>query len=791
MHFLKRIFQESLRRPVPRNPSQKPPGAPSQQWAPIPVGEHIYWGGCTPPPRLPAVAAALHPARLLHQPFRASGWVSATACSPGTETLGTLEQTSCGLCTRTSELGGSLVLGCRLPPRNVALSPGTHKAAGVRPLPALMPTSPLLPPRDFSFSKEPKDQFGDIYDLIKLKAALRHPLWAEGGLWPRAPGAGGHRRGGLPLGLLEGCWECGALEPSRYHTHRYLCPAFQSVILPVHDAAPWLDECLRSVLQQDFQGPLELSAFDDASKDGSLAILEDWKAKLEDAGIRVVIGGHDSPSPRGGGSWAPCPAQGGHCFLPCPGRGSGALRLLLAQGCQAWTPFFVGYSRNRAIEQSSGPFLCFLDSGHRQSGASRLARAGTGDEEGGRPASCLGCVCPVSRPELCVTPAGRLPLGRLAPVALLGCEDGVLLQDDVMMPQRVRLQLEVAMQHPSSAGDTGSASRLGPRSPLPRAVMAVTGRAGMQPCGRGLGGQGPGRWAGTAVLVSPQVVGCQVSRDPPDSTERYTRWINQLSPEQLLTQVFTSNGPTVVMPTWFCSRAWFSHVGPFDEGGRVSVGACGCRGEGAARVTSPVLLPELGRQGCGVRPPAVDTPGRRRGGRDLGAGRQRLTPCAPQGVPEDLLFFYEHLRKGGGLARVDQSLLLYRYHPRAATHSVLEATIWSHRVRFLEERALPRWEAFTIWNAGKQGRRLYRSLTAEARSKVVAFCDVDEKKIRKGFYSYEDSQDRPKPRVPILHFRAARLPFVICVKLDLTGGVFEDNLRSLRLQEGRDFLHFS
>lgn len=46
----------------------------------------------------------------------------------------------------------------------------------------------------------------------------------------------------------------------------------------------------------------------------------------------------------------------------------------------------------------------------------------------------------------------------------------------------------------------------------------------------------------------------------------------------------------------------------------------------------------------------------------------------PQGVPEDLLFFHEHLRKGGGLVRVDQSLLLYRYHPGAATHSILEYT---------------------------------------------------------------------------------------------------------------------
>nr|XP_054312058.1 UDP-GlcNAc:betaGal beta-1,3-N-acetylglucosaminyltransferase-like protein 1 isoform X3 [Pongo pygmaeus] len=322
--------------------------------------------------------------------------------------------------------------------------------------------------------------------------------------------------------------------------------AHVSIILPVHNAEPWLDECLRSVLQQDFEGTMELSVFNDASKDKSGAIIEKWRVKLEDSGVHVIIGGHDSPSPRG-----------------------------------------VGYSKNQAVAQSSGSYLCFLDS----------------------------------------------------------------------------------------------------------------------------------------------IIGCRVRRDPPNSTERYTRWINQLTPEQLLTQVFTSNGPTVIMPSWFCSRAWFSHVGPFDEGG--------------------------------------------------------------QGVPEDLLFFYEHLRKGGGVIRVDQSLLLYRHHPQAATHSILETTIWTHRVRFLEERALPRWAAFTIWNAGKQGRRLYRSLTATSKRKVVAFCDVDENKIRKGFYCHEDSEERPKPRIPILHFRAAQPPFVICVKLDLTGGAFEDNLRSLHLQEGQDFLHFS
>uniref|UniRef100_A0A8C9P5M2 UDP-GlcNAc:betaGal beta-1,3-N-acetylglucosaminyltransferase like 1 n=1 Tax=Spermophilus dauricus TaxID=99837 RepID=A0A8C9P5M2_SPEDA len=319
--------------------------------------------------------------------------------------------------------------------------------------------------------------------------------------------------------------------------HKYKSEKSASVILPVHNAELWLDACLESVLQQDFQGTMELSVFNDASKDKSMTIIEKWRPKLEDSGILVVIGGHESPSPRG-----------------------------------------VGYSKNQAIAQSSGSYLCFLDS------------------------------------------------------------------DDVMMPERVRLQHEAAVQHPTS------------------------------------------------------IVGCRVRRDPPGSTERYTRWINRLAPEQLLTQVFTANGPTVIMPTWFCSRAWFSHVGPFDEGG--------------------------------------------------------------QGVPEDLLFFYQHLRKGGRVLRVDQTLLLYRYHPQAATLSVLEK---------LEKT----------------------KTTQNAHPQVVAFCDVDENKIRKGFYCYEEAQERPKPRVPVLHFRAARPPFVLCVKLDLTGGEFEENLRSLQLQEGRDFVYFS
>nr|XP_019939482.1 PREDICTED: UDP-GlcNAc:betaGal beta-1,3-N-acetylglucosaminyltransferase-like protein 1 [Paralichthys olivaceus] len=247
--------------------------------------------------------------------------------------------------------------------------------------------------------------------------------------------------------------------------------------------------------------------------------------------------------------------------------------------------------------------------------------------------------------------------------------------DDVMLPHRVRLQYEASLLHPNA------------------------------------------------------LLGCRVQRLPEGSTERYTRWINTITQEQLMTQMFTSHGPTVVMPTWFCSRNWFLKVGPFDEGGK--------------------------------------------------------------GVPEDLLFFYQSLRQGGDLFRVNQCLLVYRYHEKAATHSVTEETIWKLRVDFLQERVLSQWNSFTIWNAGKQGRKLYRCLSPANRKKVKAFCDVDENKIQKGFYTYEESKEIPKPKIPIVHYQAASGPFIVCVKLDMTGGVLEENLNSLQLKEGTDYYHFN
>lgn len=55
----------------------------------------------------------------------------------------------------------------------------------------------------------------------------------------------------------------------------------------------------------------------------------------------------------------------------------------------------------------------------------------------------------------------------------------------------------------------------------------------------------------------PKIVGAKFERNPIDSTLRYTLWANSLTPQQLNVQVYTSHGPTVIMPTWFCSRKVF------------------------------------------------------------------------------------------------------------------------------------------------------------------------------------------------------------------------------------------
>ncbi|XP_061387658.1 UDP-GlcNAc:betaGal beta-1,3-N-acetylglucosaminyltransferase-like protein 1 [Musca vetustissima] len=236
-----------------------------------------------------------------------------------------------------------------------------------------------------------------------------------------------------------------------------------------------------------------------------------------------------------------------------------------------------------------------------------------------------------------------------------------------------------------------------------------------------------------AKLHTNAIIGSKFTRIPNNATCRFTKWANDLSAEKLMIQIYTSNGPTIIMPTWMCHRMVYNQIeGGFSEEGK--------------------------------------------------------------GCPEDLIFFYKHLDNNGHIKRVDEYLVKYRYHNEATTFSVQEKTIRHIRLKHLLQNVMQRkpWsEGFSIWNAGKQGRRLFRELPMEQKRKVSAFCDVDKNKINK-FYKYYDRLCRQQTfSIPIVHFSQVQPPIIICMKLDLTNGDFEANLQSLQLKEGKDYILFT
>lgn len=227
------------------------------------------------------------------------------------------------------------------------------------------------------------------------------------------------------------------------------------------------------------------------------------------------------------------------------------------------------------------------------------------------------------------------------------------------------------------------------------------------------------------------LLGCNFVRLPYNSTVRFTRWSNNLTEEQLMVQCYTSNGPTVIAPTWFMSRQLYNTVGGFKT--------------------------------------------------DI-----------PKGFPEDLDFFYRALRKGVVIKKVPYNLVTYRYHPNCATINIHEKTIWCMRVREITEVVLSRWNFFSIWGAGKQGKLLFRSLNEEDKNKVRAFCDCDEKKIGRKFLEiYDEKLRKVTHRIPIVPISKIKAPVIICVKLDLTNGCLENYINKKNWIEGRDFFHFS
>ena len=233
----------------------------------------------------------------------------------------------------------------------------------------------------------------------------------------------------------------------------------------------------------------------------------------------------------------------------------------------------------------------------------------------------------------------------------------------------------------------------------------------------------PGRIAtqfAEALAYPGHLIGSRVRRAPDNSTERYTKWANGLSQDELILHRFKEC--TLLMPTWFMSRTDFNLAGAFQE-------------------------------------------------RDC----------------EDLLMLHSHVSRGGGLRRAGQDPLVeYRFHENAASHRISRKILLKLRVSLFEQQILGSqygWVEFSIWGVGRDGRAFFQALSEAGRSRVKAFCDVNPRKIG-GEYVFR------KFRIPIIHYKDVKAPFVTCVALDRTNGEFEANLASLGLFQGKHYYLF-
>jgi glycosyltransferase involved in cell wall biosynthesis len=92
-----------------------------------------------------------------------------------------------------------------------------------------------------------------------------------------------------------------------------------SVIMPIHNAALYLDESLESVCSQTYR-PLEIVMFDDCSSDDSWEKVNVWVDRLLQSNIRPILGQSEYSCPKG-----------------------------------------PGFARNRCVNLSEGCYLCHLD----------------------------------------------------------------------------------------------------------------------------------------------------------------------------------------------------------------------------------------------------------------------------------------------------------------------------------------------------------------------------------------------------------------------------------------------
>lgn len=152
------------------------------------------------------------------------------------------------------------------------------------------------------------------------------------------------------------------------------------------------------------------------------------------------------------------------------------------------------------------------------------------------------------------------------------------------------------------------------------------------------------------------------------------------------------------------------------------------------------------------------------------------------GVPEDLHFIYRAMEHNFHMIKLQgESLTSYRFHDMMTSLSLHRRTLLSVRVDAFEKLVLilPYWQnGFSIWNSGRDGKAVFKLLSETAKQQVIAWGDIAPNKI-----------GMLQNGKPIVHYSKLQPPIACCVALDREDGAFEQNLRSLNLRSGTDYVH--
>ena len=159
-----------------------------------------------------------------------------------------------------------------------------------------------------------------------------------------------------------------------------------------------------------------------------------------------------------------------------------------------------------------------------------------------------------------------------------------------------------------------------------------------------------------------------------ESTPFYTDWLNKLDHREMHLQQYREC--TIICPSWFYAREVYTRVYNHNNVGFVE------------------KHPDLGR------------------------------------IPEDLIFFLDHLSLGGSLAKVPSPLVTYRYLHTSWSIGTKALDLQRVRVKYLQEAvlSLPQWDEFSIYGSGFDAKKFINLLSSENAGKVKMMGDINDKR---------------------------------------------------------------